>query len=76
MKMILNDTVHGGPKSGHKFMAIILNRCSNLFTGRFLAKFTVKWLLKIQPLLAYVATPPCESLVSENKLLAINYKVV
>jgi len=36
----------------------------------------VKWLLKIQPLLAYVATLPCETLVSHNKRLTINYKAV
>jgi len=31
---------------------------------------------KIIPLLAYVATLPCETLVLENKQLTINYKVV
>jgi len=36
----------------------------------------VKWLLKIQPLLAYVATLPCETLVSHKKRLTINYKAV
>jgi len=30
-------------------------------TGRFLGKFAVKWILKIQPHLAYVATLPCET---------------
>jgi len=36
----------------------------------------VKWLLKIPPLLAYVATLPRETLVSKNKRLTINYKAV
>jgi len=46
------------------------------FTGRFPGKFAVNVLLKIQPHLAYVATLPCETLMSENKRLTINYKVV
>jgi len=33
------------------------------FTGRFLGKFAVKWILKIPPHLAYVATLPCETLM-------------
>jgi len=60
-------------------MAIILsklNRFSFFFTGRLLGKFAVKALLKIPPNLAHVATLPCETLMSENKRLAINYKVV
>jgi len=51
-------------------MAIILsnlNRFRKKITGRFLAKFAVKALLKIPPYLAYVATLPCETLTSENK---------
>ena len=44
------------------------------FIGRFLGKFSVKWLLTIPPLLAYIATLPCETLMSENKRLTINYK--
>jgi len=50
-------------------MAIILsnqNRFSKFFTGRFCSKFAVEWLLKILPLLAYVATLPYETLVSEK----------
>ena len=48
----------------------------NFVNSRFLGKFAVKWLLKIPPNLAYVATLPCETLMSENKQLLINYKVV
>jgi len=44
-----------------------LNRLSKFFfTGRFLGKFADKSLLKIPPNLAYVATLPCETLMSEN----------
>ena len=34
------------------------------FTGRFLGKFAVKRILKFPPHLAYVATLPCETLMS------------
>jgi len=75
--------LQGGPKKwGHNLMSIILSvsvcRCrfTIFFAGRFLGKFAVSWLLKILPLLAYVATLPCETLMSENKRLTINYKVV
>jgi len=37
------------------------------FTERFHGKFAVKSLLTIPPLLAYFATLPCETLMSENK---------
>ena len=37
------------------------------FTERFHCKFAVKLLLTIPPLLAYFATLPCETLMSENK---------
>jgi len=53
-------------------MPIILsnfNRLKVFFTGRFLGKFEVKWMLKIQPHLAYVATLPCETLVSAKQAL-------
>ena len=33
-------------------------------TGRFLGKFVVKWMLKIPPHIAYVATLSCETLMS------------
>jgi len=60
-------------------MAMILsnlNRFSKLFTGKFFNKFAIKYLLKIPPHLAYIAALPCETLLSENKLLTINYKAV
>ena len=43
------------------------------FTGRFLGKFAVTWILKILPHLAYVATLPSETLVSAKQ--AINDKL-
>jgi len=48
-----------------------------IFAERFLGKFAVNWcwLLKIPPVLAYVATLPCETLMSENSLLMLTYKV-
>jgi len=54
-----------------------INRFS-FFSLRFVGKFTVKWLLKIPPLIAYVAALPCETLglMSEKKRLTINYKVM
>ena len=59
----------------HKLMAIMLpnlNRFTIFVIGRFLGKFAVNRLLKILPLIAYVATIPCETL---NKRLTINYNV-
>ena len=48
----------------------------NFFAGRFPGQFIVKWVLKIPSHLAYVATLLCETLMSENKRLTINYKVM
>jgi len=45
------------------------------FTGRFLGKIVVKWILKIPPHLAYVATLPCETLVLAKPKQAINDKL-
>jgi len=59
-----------------KLTAIIvsnLNRFTKCFTERFFGKFAVNSLLKILPLLAYVATLPCETLMSEKQ--AINDKL-
>ena len=42
-------------------------------TGRFLGKFAVKWILKVPPHLSYVATLPCETLMSPKQ--AINSKL-
>ena len=47
-----------------------LNRFFKKFTGRFLGKFAVKWILQIPPHLAYVTTLPCETPLSAN------YKIV
>jgi len=51
----------------------ILTDLENFLTGKFLGKFAVKCLLKIPPHLAYVATLPCETLMSAKQ--AINYKL-
>ena len=50
-----------------------LNRLQKKFTGRFLGKFAVKWILKISPHLVYVATLPCETLMPAKQ--AINDKL-
>ena len=42
-------------------------------TGRFFSKFAVKWISNIPPHLAYVATLPCETLMSAKQ--AINDKL-
>ena len=60
-------------------MSIILsnrNRFTPFFTDRFLGKFVVNYWLKTPPLPVYVDTLPYETLMSENKRLTINYKVV
>jgi len=65
-----------GQKRGHRLMTIILSiliRFKNVFTGRFLGKFAVKWISKIPMHLAYVATLPCETLMSAKQ--AINDKL-
>jgi len=46
-----------------------------ILTGRFLENMKY-FLLKIQPSIAYVARLLREALMSENKRLTINYKVV
>jgi len=50
----------------------VLNRFKKI-TGRFLGKFAVKWTSKIPPHLTYVATLPCEALMSAKQ--AINDKL-
>jgi len=56
-------------------MTIILSNLDRLkkFTGRFLSKFAVKWILKVPPHLVYVAILPCETLLSAKQ--AINDKL-
>jgi len=51
-----------------------LNRFKKKFTARLLVKFVVKWILKASPYLPYVATLPCETLMSPLKQ-AINKKL-
>ena len=41
----------------------------NASTQPFPAKFVVKWIFKIPPHLAYVATLPCETLISAKQAL-------
>ena len=68
--------IQGGPKKrGHRVMTTILSNLNrfNFFTGRFLGKFAVKWILKILPHLACVATLPCETIMSAKQ--AINDKL-
>ena len=45
------------------------------FNDLFCGKFAVKWLLKTS-LNCNVAILPCETFMSENKQLTINYKVM
>ena len=52
---------------------IDINRFTIFFTGRFPGKFAVKCILKTPPHLAYVATLPCETLMSAKQ--AINDKL-
>jgi len=69
--------VQSGPKKrGDRLMTIILsnlNRFAKLFYWRFLGKFVVKCILNIPSYLAYVATLPCETLMSAQR--AINDKL-
>jgi len=63
--MDLREYLQGGPKKrGYELMTIILSNLNRFkkFTGRFLGKFAVKWILKIPPHLAYVPTLHCETL--------------
>ena len=52
-------------------MTIILSNLGPIYkfflTRRFPGKFAVKWILKIPPHLAYVATLPCETLMSAEQ---------
>ena len=60
----------------YRHMIIILSnlyRFQKNFTERFLGNFVVKWILKMPPHLAYVATLPYETLMSAKQ--AINDKL-
>jgi len=50
-----------------------LNQFKNVFHSKILGKFAVKWTVKIPPHLPYVATLPCETLMSAKQ--AINDKL-
>ena len=57
-------------------MTIILSNLKRFFLNHWkipCGKFAVKWILKIPPHLAYVATLPCETLMSAKQ--AINDKL-
>jgi len=61
-----------GQKRGHRLMTTILsilNRFKIFFTGRFLGKFAVKRISEIPPHLTYVATLPCETLMSAKQTI-------
>jgi len=66
-------TLQGGAKKrGHRPTTIILsnlNRFKKNSTGRFLGKFAVKRILQTPLHLAYVATLPCETLMSAKHAL-------
>jgi len=54
-------------------MTIILSNLGPIYkfflTRIFPGKFAVKWILKIPPHLAYVATLPCETLMSAEQAI-------
>ena len=71
-------SIQGGPKSGpqthdHNIISNFNRFQEKKITGRFLVNFVVKWILKIPPHLACVATLPCETLTSAKQ--AINNKL-
>jgi len=55
-----------GQKTGPQTLSIP-DRYENFFTGRFLGKFALKWISKIPPHLAYVATLLCKTLMSAKQ---------
>ena len=63
----------GSTDSWPQFCQICTDLKKSFFNGRFLCKFVGKWILKISPHLAYVATLPCETLLSTKQ--AINDKL-
>ena len=59
-------------------MTVILsdiNRFKKNFTGKVLGKFVGKWILKIPLHLAYVATLPCEALISAKQAISDKLQV-
>ena len=59
-------------KWGQRLVTIILSNLNRLkkFTGRFVGKFAVKWILKIPSHLPYVATLLCETLTSAKHAIS------
>ena len=58
-------------KTGRRLTTISLSNIyllMNSLTGRFLSKFAVKWILNIPSHFAYVATLPCETLMSKQAI--------
>ena len=69
LQQVKRNYIQAGPR-GHRLMTIILsirNQFKNFFPVRFFDKFAVKWILKIPPHLAYVATLPYETLMSPKQ---------
>ena len=62
-----------GPQTHDSRLLSNVNRFSIFLSGRFLGKFAVKCILTNPPHLAYVATLPCETLMSAKQ--AINDKL-
>jgi len=60
------DDMYAGPQTYDHSSAKILTDLKKI-TGRSLGKFVAKWVLKILPHLAHVATLPRETLISSAK---------
>jgi len=58
-----------GATDSRPYFCQILTDLKTIFTGRFVGKFAVKWVLKIPSHLPYVATLPCETLMSAKQEL-------
>jgi len=56
-------------KRSHTLIGEILTDFIIFFTGGFLVKFAVKWILNIPTHLVYIATLPCETLTSAKQAL-------
>ena len=58
-------------KVGHRHVTIILSNFNRLkkITATFTSKFAVKWIVKVPPHLACVATLPCQTLMSAKQAL-------
>jgi len=72
MKVYRVDQKSGATDSWPYFCQILTD-LKQIHWKIFLGKFEGKWILKILSHLAYVATLPCETLMSAKQ--AINYKL-